>query len=96
MRTRRCHNDLDEEARRKAFNTHVDQAGNCTCSRIGMERREYEINRERRMDAHMRGLGVLHFADHDHIGVLPQKGTQRQAKVKPIVGCTWVWLTPAI
>ena len=28
------------------------------------------------MDTHMRGLGVAHFADHDHIRVLAQKRAQ--------------------
>ncbi len=35
------------------------------------------------MNAHMRRLAISHFADHDHVRVLTQKGTQRSGKSQP-------------
>ena len=32
---------------------------------------------ERRLNSDMRGFGVAHLADHDHVRILPQKSAQR-------------------
>ena len=59
----------------KALDPHIGETGNRAGRGVCVQRREDEMASERGMDAHMRCLGIAHFADHDHIGILAQERT---------------------
>ena len=54
----------------KALDAHVDEAGDRTGRGIRVQRREYEMTRQRCMHTDMRCLPVAHFPDHDHIRIV--------------------------
>ena len=45
-----------------------------------MQRRQYQVSRQRRLDGNFGRLQVTDLADHHHIGVLPQYGAQTARK----------------
>ena len=49
-----------------------------------VQRRKHEMAGFSRRERDFHGLGIPHFADHDHIGRLPQGGPQRGRKVRRV------------
>ena len=45
---------------------------------VGVQRREHEVARQRRLDRDLGRLEVADLADEDDVGVLPQEGAQRR------------------
>ncbi len=42
--------------------------------------REHEVTGDRRLERDVRGLGIPHLTEHDHVRVLPQQGTEHDAE----------------
>ena len=61
-----------------------------------MQGAEHQVAGERRLDRDLGGLEVADLADHDDVRVV-RAGCARRAcaKVRPIVGLTWIWLMPS-
>ena len=67
------HDDADTGGQEKALDAEVDETRNCSRGRIGVQRCQDKMARQRRMHADMPRLPVAHFTYHDHIGIMAQK-----------------------
>ena len=82
-RTRRCaqirlHRARDEER----LDAHVHQAADRARRVVGVQRRQHEVARQRRLDGDLRRLEVADFADQDDVRVLAQERAQRRGEVQ--------------
>ena len=78
----RAHEALREDAdhRRREqviLDAHVEQPVDGRRGVVGVDRREHEVARQRRLHGDLGGLEVADLADHDHVGVLPHDRAQR-------------------
>ena len=95
-RTRRCaQTRFTELATRNGSIAHVHQTVDAARRVVGVQRREHEVARERRLDGDRRRLAVADFADEDDVGVLPQERPQdARRSVRPMLSRTGTWLMP--
>ncbi len=66
--------------KQKGLDAHIGQAGNGRDGVVGMECGEHEVTGERGLNGDLRGFEIADFADHHHVGVLPQDGAQSSGK----------------
>ena len=64
----------------EGLHLHVDQPPDGAGRVVGVKRGEHQMPGERRLDRHLRRLGVADFAHHDDVGVLAQQRAQRAAR----------------
>ena len=64
------------------LDAHVEQAVDSRWRIVGMERREHHMTRERRLDRDLRGLEISNLTDHDDVGVLAKRRSQRRREVQ--------------
>ena len=55
---------------------HIRQTGYGAPGRVGVDRREEQVSRQRRPHGHLGRRPVADLTQHDDVGVLPQEGTQ--------------------
>ena len=65
------------------MHAHVRQARHGAPCRIGVDRREQQVARQRRSHGHLRRIAVANLAQHDDVRVLPQERAQRTAERQP-------------
>src|SRR4051812_27929244 len=74
----------DRRARQERLDTHLVQARERTGRVVRMQRREYEVARQRGLDRDLGGLAVANLADHHDVGVgaedRAQRGREGQAR----------------
>ena len=61
---------------------HVDHPRHGAGGVVGVERAEHKMARERRLDAHLGGFGVAHLPHQDHVGGLPQHGSDDPREIE--------------
>jgi hypothetical protein len=62
---------------------------------VGVEGREHQVARERRVHGDLGRLLVADLADHHHVRVLPEEGAQRAREGEPDAGLTCICESPA-
>ena len=67
---------LDGRGHEVGLDAEVDQACDGPAGVVGVQSGEHEVARQGGLDGDPGGLGVADFADHDHVGVLPQHCAQ--------------------
>src|SRR6266478_6551334 len=65
--------NADTGSDEKALDAEVDETGDRSGGRIGVQRGQDKMARQRRMHADMRRLAVAHFTHHDDIGIMAQE-----------------------
>ena len=92
---RRCARTASsDEETQKGLNPHIDQTGHGSGGVIRVDRRKNQVTSERSLNGDFRRLSVADFSDHDHVGILTQNSAHPEAKVRPILGLTWICPTP--
>ena len=73
----------DQDHRRRDVerrDAHVQQPRQRRRRVVGVQRRQHQVARLRRLDRDVGGLEVADFADHDDVRVLAQEGLQRRRR----------------
>ena len=73
-------------AEQERLDAHVSQTGHGRQGIIGVDRREHEVPGQGRAKADLGGFAVADLADHDDVGILPQKGPQCRGEGQPDLG----------
>jgi hypothetical protein len=66
----------------KRLDVHVDQPRHRAGGVVGVQGRQHEVPRQRRLHGHLGRLGVADFAHQNHVGILAEDRTQRRRKAK--------------
>ena len=63
--------------KQKGLDTHVQQAHHTARAVVGVQGRQHQVSRQRRLDRNPRRLLVANLPDHDHVGILTQDRAKR-------------------
>jgi hypothetical protein len=74
---------LIAEATRKGLDAHVDEAVDGRHCIHGVQGRQHQVTRQRRLHGNLRGLGVADFADQNHVGILAQGAPEPVGEGEP-------------
>ena len=80
------HHGAQRGGEQERFHAEIAQAGDGAGGIIGVQRRQHEVARQCRLHGDAGGFGIADFADHHHIGILPQDGAQAGGKAEADLG----------
>ena len=63
-------------AHEEGLETHVHHSSECGGGVVRVDRREYEVTRERRLDGDGSRVDVSNLTDHDDVGILAKERLQ--------------------
>src|ERR1044072_2028276 len=67
------------------LDSHVEESANNVNDVVGVDGREYQVARERRLNGYLRGLGVADFTDHYLVRVVAQYAAKTASKGQPLL-----------
>jgi hypothetical protein len=70
----------------EVLDAHLDEAGDRARGVVGVDGREHQVARERRVHGDLGGLLVADLAHHDHVRVLPEEGAEARREGEPDLG----------
>jgi len=90
LRLNQLHRSRDQER----LDPHVEQTGDGGRRIVGVQRGQHQVAGERRLDGDLGRFEVANLADHDDVGILPQKRAQSRREVQPDIFMHLNWLMP--